>query len=304
MTNGSGSERTIMIAIASGKGGTGKTLVSTNLAWVARTKDARVVYLDCDVEEPNGHLFLKGEVERSNVVNRLVPEINNELCDGCGNCSDFCEFNALATLKESTLVFPELCYSCGGCSLVCPNDAILEVKHPVGTVRTRKVGELVTIDGIVNIGVSSVTPVIQAVKQSIPSGSIAMLDASPGTACPAVETLKDCDFVLLITEPTPFGLHDFQLSVELLRELKVPFAAMINRVGIGDNRVHDYCQAEGIYILAELPNDRRIAEVYSRGELIAERLPEYRTRFERLYEMLLDRCSRNGVAKETSIGTL
>ncbi|MCB2198866.1 ATP-binding protein [bacterium] len=292
------------IAIASGKGGTGKTLISTNLAWVAREDDPRVVYLDCDVEEPNGHLFLKGEVERSRVVNRLVPEINNERCDGCSICSDFCAFNALATLKESTLVFPELCHSCGGCALVCPNDAIVEVEHPVGTVRMRKVGELATIDGIVNIGVSSVTPVIQAVKQSIPAGSIALLDASPGTACPAVETLKDCDFVLLITEPTPFGLNDFQLSVELLRELKVPFAAMINRVGVGDNRVHDYCQSEGIQVLAELPNDRRIAEVYSRGELITEGLPEYRAVFERLYAMLLDRCPQNGMAMEKSNGTM
>ena len=283
---------TLKIAIASGKGGTGKTLVSTNLAKIAANLDSDVVYVDCDVEEPNGHLFLRGVVEQTRPVLKPIPVIDPHFCDKCGICSDFCQFNALATLPNQTIVFPELCHSCGGCRLVCPMRAIQEIDHTIGVVRERRVGTLSTIDGLVNIGVSSVTTVIRAVKDSIPSDAFALLDAPPGTACPVVETLEGCSFALLVAEPTPFGLHDFTLAVELLRELQLPFAAVVNRVGLGDRRMHDFCRNEGIEILLELPDDRRIAEMYSRGKLLVDEEPEYRQLFEVLYRRLQERVAR------------
>jgi len=263
----------MILAVASGKGGTGKTTLSVNLARIAGPGTA---LLDCDVEEPNAHLFLKGPSAASEAVRVPVPEVDASLCDGCGECARICEFNAIAMAGNRPVIFPELCHSCGGCARICPRHAIREVERKVGAVETRQSGDLTLFTGRMEVGVAAAPPVIRAVKARHPKDGLAILDAPPGTSCPVVTTLKGSDFVVLVTEPTPFGLHDLTLAVDLVRVLRIPFGAVVNRMGSGDDRVHRYCETEGIPLLAEIPDDRRIAESYSRGEMLVDALPEYR----------------------------
>lgn len=274
----------MIIAIASGKGGTGKTTVSINLAKVF---DDSVHLLDCDVEEPNVHLFLSVQAQNEEVVNIFMPEIKEVRCNGCGNCSDFCEFNAIAVVNKQAMVFPELCHGCGGCTLICPLNAIHEVEKRIGTVKTGAVDNIKLVQGTLDVGVASAPPLVEAVKKHIQTDYHTILDAPPGTSCPAVATLRDTDFAVLVTEPTPFGLHDLKLAVAMARQIKVPFGVVVNRHGIGDNRVHEYCQQENIPLLLEIPDDRRIAEAYSRGEILCDALPEYRSLFTNLRDSLL-----------------
>jgi len=271
----------MIIAVASGKGGTGKTTVSANLARVR----GDVTLLDCDVEEPNVHLFVSGEPQgEPEIVSLLVPEVDESRCDGCAACSRFCAFKALAVLDKRVLVFTELCHGCGGCARVCPQGAIREVPKRVGVVETMRAGGGVTVvQGRLDVGVAMAPPLIRAVKARIPKTGEAILDAPPGTSCPVVATLRETDFVVLVTEPTPFGLNDLKLAVAVVRELGLPFGVVVNRADRNDDRVAVYCREAGIPVLAEIPDDRRVAEAYSRGELMVDALPEYRTLFERLY---------------------
>ncbi|NQU05669.1 MAG: P-loop NTPase [Calditrichaeota bacterium] len=266
----------MILAIASGKGGTGKTTVAVNLAKVV---NSHVQLLDCDVEAPNDHLFLNGTVRNEVIVNVLIPSVDESLCDACGECSQFCEFNAIVSLKTTPLVFPELCHSCGGCLEVCPQKAIREVPHRVGVIQISEKDNITLTQGRIDIGVAMSPPIIRAVKERIQTRDYTIIDAPPGTSCPVIAAIKGVDFVALVTEPTPFGLHDLKLAIDMVREINIPFGVIINRVGIGDNRVHSLCEQEGIPILMEIPDDRRIAEAYSRGELIVEALPEYRQYF-------------------------
>jgi len=267
----------MILAIASGKGGTGKTTVSVNLA---RTIGSAVQLLDCDVEEPNAHLFLRGSQTGTDVVSIPIPEVDESLCDACGECGRFCRYHAIVSFGSSPLVFPELCHGCGGCTLVCPRGAIREAGRRVGVVETQEVDGITLVQGRLDIGVAMAPPLIRAVKSRMKNkGMTVILDAPPGTSCPVIATLRGADFVLLVTEPTPFGLHDLQLAVEMVRELGIPFGVVVNRMGIGDNRVHVFCREQEIPILLEIPDDRRIAEAYSRGELIVDALPEYRSHF-------------------------
>ena len=273
----------MILAVASGKGGTGKTSISVNLAKVL---DFPVQLLDCDVEEPNAHLFLHGSLIGEEEVSIAVPKIDATACNACDECVDFCQFNALASFCGAPLVFPELCHGCGGCTLVCSRNAISEESFRIGTVRTLVDGNITLNSGCLDVGVSLASTLVHAVKARLEDGVTAILDAPPGTACPAVATLRGADYVVLVTEPTPFGLHDLKLAVDTVRELHLPFGVVINRVGIGDDRVHRFCKAESIPLLLEIPNDRRIAEAYSRGELIVEALPEYCAHFERLWQAI------------------
>jgi MinD superfamily P-loop ATPase len=273
------------LAVASGKGGTGKTTVSANLAQVF---DSPVWLLDCDVEEPNAHLFLNGRLCREETIAIRVPQVDETLCDGCGECGKFCEFHAIAILGATPLVFAEMCHGCGGCMLVCPRKAIRETDQRIGVVETLQAGRITLIQGRLDIGVAMAPPLIRAVKARLPEGVPAILDAPPGTSCPVIATIRGADFVLLVTEPTPFGLNDLKLAVETVRELAIPFGVVINRVGSGDDRVQVYCRSQDIPVLAEIPDDRRIAEAYSRGRLIVEALPEYRGLFEELAESILN----------------
>lgn len=275
----------MILAVASGKGGTGKTTVSVNLA---RLLGSAVQLLDCDVEEPNAHLFLKCTEPVEEVVSSPVPRVDETLCDGCGECGRFCQYHAIVSFGTKPVIFPEMCHGCGGCMAVCPRRAISEISQRIGVVETSCSENITLIQGRLDIGVAMAPPLIRAVKRKMRDGLPAILDAPPGTSCPVIATLRGVDFIILVTEPTPFGLHDLKLAVDMVRELRIPFGVVVNRMGVGDMRVHDYCQEEGISLLLEIPDDRRIAEVYSRGELIVESLPEYRELFRGLLVKVLN----------------
>jgi MinD superfamily P-loop ATPase len=270
----------MIICVASGKGGTGKTTLATNLAVVL---EGPVHFLDCDVEEPNAHLFLQPEMSTSLDFAVEVPEIDLNRCTLCGKCQEICQFNALAILPETALSFPELCHSCGGCFLVCPENAVLSQKRQVGQVETGRRGEITFAHGRLRVGEAMAPPLIRRVKQEASPNGLTIIDAPPGTSCPVVTTLWGADFVLLVTEPTPFGLNDLELAVGVTRELNLPCGLVINRADLGDRRVHEYAARENIPILLEIPFDRQAAEIYARGGMLVEELPRWR----RLMEDLL-----------------
>ena len=275
----------MILAIASGKGGTGKTTLAVNLA---RAFDRPLQLLDCDVEEPNAHLFLPGAADAEDIVTIAVPEVDEPLCDGCGECGRFCAYHAIVSFGARPLVFPEMCHGCGGCMRVCPKGAIREIPRRIGVIERKQAGNIALVTGRLDVGSAMAPPLIRAVKDRLDPSLPAILDAPPGTSCPVIVTVRDTDFILLVTEPTPFGLHDLSLTVDMVRELAIPFAVVINRAGSGDDRVHAFCRDARVPILAEIPDDRRIAEAYSRGELIVEALPEYRGLFADLAERLLE----------------
>ena len=270
------------IAIASGKGGTGKTTVATNLAYVGSRNGRSVVYVDCDVEEPNGHIFLRPDLGGATPVGTLVPKVDESKCIHCGDCGDICQYSAIVSVGDAVLVFGELCHGCGGCSLVCPSGAISEVLHEIGEVYVGSAGPVAFVHGLLNVGQVMSPPVIKAVKAAAPVADVAILDCPPGTSCPVIESVRGCDFLMLVTEPTPFGLNDLKLTVAMARELKLPIGVVINRAGLGDEKTQSYCRSNAIEILAEIPDDRKIAEAYSRGELACEVIPGYRRMFETL----------------------
>ena len=269
----------MQIAIASGKGGTGKTTVATNLAHVASLGGQRVAYLDCDVEEPNGHIFLKPEITDRKPVGNLIPRVDAGKCTLCGDCGEICQYSAIVAVGKQVLVYPELCHGCGGCSLVCPADAITEVSWEIGVLETGRAGSVGFAQGLLNIGQPMSPPLIKAVKSTVFEVELTIVDAPPGTSCPVIEAVRGADFVILVTEPTPFGLHDLQLAVEMVHVLKLPMGVVINRAGLNGTDVRSYCTARRIPVLQEIPDDRKLAEAYSRGLMAAEALPEYQKQF-------------------------
>ena len=248
------------IAVASGKGGTGKTIIATNLVFTIAQMGKQVQYLDCNVEEPNGHIFLKPDIEKTEQATVSVPEVDLTKCTGCGKCGQLCQYSAIVSLKETVLTFEQLCHSCGGCMLVCPEKAITEKQKVIGFIDQGNSGDVNFVQGRLQIGDVRSPALIKQVKQKINGNDVSIIDAPPGTSCPVIEAVKGTDFVLLVTEPTPFGLNDLRLAVGMVRQLKLPFSIVINRSDVGDDRVHRYCQNEGINIMMELPDDRRIAE--------------------------------------------
>ncbi len=275
------------LAVASGKGGTGKTTVATNLAVTLARHGQTVVYVDCDVEAPNGHLFLKPTVARENPVGRLVPRVDQALCDHCGECARICRFNAIVCLADQTLVYQDLCHSCSGCALVCPTAAITELQHPMGVVKTGAAGPVQFVSGTLNVSEAISPPVIRAAKQAAPPAQWVILDAPPGTACPMIETVRDCDYVLLVTEPTPFGMHDLRLAVEVARTLNLGCGVVVNRAQPGATETREWCGQARVPILAEIPDSMVIAKAYSQGQLIVETVPELEQTFDHLRERLL-----------------
>lgn len=267
------------IAIASGKGGTGKTFVSTSLVRVL-SKTRRVQYLDCDVEEPNGHLFLKPDIGSTTPITVAVPTIDGKRCTHCGACSAICAFNAIAATDTVTVVFPELCHSCGGCLRVCPSGAISWEAKEIGVVEQGHAGAVGFVHGRLRVGEPMSPPLIRAVKERAEPDGIAIYDAPPGTSCPVVATLRGCDRVLLVSEPTPFGLNDLRLAADAVRELGIEMAVVLNRDGIGDDRVDRYCAEQGIPLIARIPHDRRVAEATASGLLAVDALPELAPVFE------------------------
>jgi len=275
----------MIISIASGKGGTGKTTVAINLA-LALSGSQSLKFLDCDVEEPNAYFFLKPELSQKIPVSIPVPEINEKKCDFCGKCAEICEYNALAVLKDTVLVFAELCHGCGGCTLLCPKKAITEKDRQIGIMEIGSTGKITFIHGKLNIGEAMSPPLIRAVKKQIKPSEIVIIDAPPGTSCPVIESVKGSNFSLLVTEPTPFGLNDLKLAVETLKQMNIPHGVVLNRAGVGDNKVKNYCNRENIPILMEIPMDRKIAEAYSEGKSIIETMPEYKQKFLSLYKKI------------------
>lgn len=272
------------LAIASGKGGTGKTTVALNLAAVA---DQPVRLLDCDVEAPNDHLFIKPVQVEERVSSVMVPAFNQELCDGCGQCKQHCRFNAIAVLGGKPMLFPELCHSCGACIPACPHYAISEVQRPVGVVRCGTKDHISLIYGVLDIGEAKSPPLIGDVKNEPSDGTgLTIIDAPPGTSCPVVAAVKYCDYLLLVTEPTPFGLHDLKLAVGMAQALGLKHGVIINRCDLGDARVRSFCAENHIPLLAELPFDRRVAEAYAAGKIPAAVVPEIAGAYRRLYQRI------------------
>jgi MinD superfamily P-loop ATPase len=260
----------VKIVIASGKGGTGKTTLAVNLA-TALAGEASIGLLDCDVEEPNCHLYLRPPFDATDPVGTPVPVVDEQACTGCGLCAGACAFHALLALPGVPLLLPELCHSCGVCAYVCPEEAISESDREIGLLGSGGVGGIYFRWGRLHIGEVRSTPVIRAVKNlaDAPPLDTVIIDAPPGVACPAVEAMRGADFAVLVTEPTPFGLHDLRLAVETAGLMSIPCGVVVNRAGIGDSRVNDFCAAEGVPILLEIPDDRRIAEACSRGDIFS-----------------------------------
>jgi len=276
----------MIITVASGKGGTGKTTVAVSLVLSLASEEP--LLLDCDVEEPNAALFLNPTIEERREVGQMIPSVDLDACTACGRCAEVCQFNAIAVVGENVLVFPELCHACGSCTLNCPTEAITEVLDVTGVIERGGNGRVQFAQGILNVGEAMAVPVIHQLKRwAIPSSvgeRPVILDAPPGNACPVVEAMHGADFVLLVTEPTPFGLHDLKQAVEVARgEMGLPVGVVINREGVGDQGVEAYCEAEDVPILMRIPIERRIAEAYSEGMPLVEALPAYRERFRRLY---------------------
>ncbi len=272
----------MIISVASGKGGTGKTTVATNLALSL----SNVQILDCDVEEPNSHIFIKPEIKNKEPVFIPVPEVDKTKCNACGRCQEVCVYNAVAVVKKNVLIFPELCHGCGSCSYFCPQGAIGEINKEIGCIEVGNRDKIQFIHGRLNIGEMMSPPVIKAVKDYINPTKTVIIDAPPGTSCPVITTIKDTDFVLLVTEPTPFGLNDLVLAVEVVRKLNIPFGVVINRSDLGNKKTDEYCAREGIDILMRIPFKKEIALAYSKGETIVEALPEYRKEFSELFNKI------------------
>jgi len=273
----------MIISVASGKGGTGKTTVTTNLGYSLETN---VQILDCDVEEPNCHLFLNPEIEMRKTVFIPIPQIDEEKCTYCKKCAQICRFKAIAVFGDTILTFPELCHSCGGCVRICPENAVTETGRVLGLLEKGRSGNMDFVHGRLRVGEAMSPPLIKKVRSYAAPDKINIIDAPPGTSCPVIAAVKDTDFVLMVTEPTPFGLHDLKLAAEAVKLIGIPCGLVINRSDIGNDDVKQYAAKEKLPILMEIPFDRRIAEIYSKGQLIAREMPEWKEKFFELYRQI------------------
>ena len=280
------------IAVASGKGGTGKTTVAVNLAVVARGYFKDVQYVDCDVEEPDGHLFLKPRIKKKTPAVVMVPVIDEARCDLCGRCAGACRFNALLVTKKNVLVFPELCHGCGACMIVCPYGAMRESTREIGVIETGSAvvgrngffkNKISYRAGVLDVGEHMATPLVRSVKEKTSGKGISILDASPGTSCPVIEAVKDCDFVVLVTEPTPFGLSDLKLAVGMTKSLGLPMGIIINRSQGVDEDLMSYLASENLTVLGEIPLKREVAEMISRGEIVVMKDEAMKALFEQIF---------------------
>lgn len=272
------------IAVASGKGGTGKTAIATNLA-----VSNNISLFDCDVEEPNAHLFFDLKLQKVENVNLKIPIIDEKKCTLCKKCAEFCQYNALAVLPSHVIFFPELCHGCGGCKLVCPEGAIHEGERSIGVIE-KGIGDKINFyRGVLNVGEAMATPVIKTLKRKMDESKDVILDSPPGNACPMIETIKGVDYCILVTEPTPFGLHDLRLAVAVVRKMNVPFGVIINKEGVGNKEVEEYCIQEGIDILMKIPYSNKIASLYSQGILFSLEMREWKEKFQKLFALMRER---------------
>lgn len=281
----------MIITVASGKGGTGKTTVACSMALAL--SDLAPVVLDCDVEAPNAHIALQPRLSHREVVSIPIPEVKPELCNACGRCAEVCPYHAVVLLGGKVLVFPELCHGCGSCARNCPEDAIVEVEKPIGVLEGGQAAAgFPFAHGILNIGEPMAVPIIRRLKDWEPASDATLVirDAPPGTACPVVETLRGADFALLVTEPTPFGLHDLRLAADVVQAIGIPAGVVVNRDGVGDEAVTDYCHQSGLPILMRIPLAREIGAAIARGEPLVDAFPEYRPQFSELYARIREQA--------------
>ena len=281
------------IAVLSGKGGTGKTLVSVNLAAAAKTS----TYIDCDVEEPNGYLFLKPEGIQEEEISVEIPKVNNELCNGCRKCVDFCNFNALAYIKDKLIVFDDVCHSCGGCILVCPEKALTEKAKVIGKIQKGVSGEVVVWTGILNTGEATGIPIIKKLLASVnPHGNrLTFIDCPPGSACIVMESIKDADYCILVAEPTLFGVHNLNMVYELVKLFNKPFGAVVNKCLEEENPAEKFCLDNNIKILSRIPFDHELGALNSNAEIAVNKSKRYRE----LFSSLLDTVTKE-VRHETT----
>jgi MinD superfamily P-loop ATPase len=278
----------MIISVASGKGGTGKTTIAVNLALSL----TNVQFLDCDVEEPNAQIFLKARMTGEKKAFILVPKVDEAKCTYCGQCREVCAYHAIAVLpgtegiKGKVLVFPHLCHGCGACSLLCPQGAIKEVHKEIGLIEIGEKQGMQFIHGCLNVGETMSPPLIRQVKEYINPTRTVIIDAPPGTSCPVITAVKGSDFCILVTEPTPFGLNDLILAVEVLKEIQIPFGVIINRADIGDQKVELYCKENNIPILMRIPFDREIAQLYSNGIPLVAQKTEYVEQFRDMFHLI------------------
>lgn len=278
----------MILAIASGKGGTGKTTVAVNL-FTALQPTHSVRFIDCDVEEPNAFLFLNPEIDSTRDVTIPVPEIAEERCTYCGLCAEVCQFNALAVIKDSVLVFSEMCHGCGACSLLCPEKAITEKPRPVGQIEEGRSGTSPFIMGRLNTGEALAVPVIKAARQSragLDKDTLTIIDAPPGTSCPVINSVKGSDYVLLVTEPTPFGLNDLDLAAQTMAELDIPCGVLINRSGEEDGIIIDYCKNNDLALVGSIPYSRRMAQSYAKGRLVVQEDPRIKSQLLKIFDTI------------------
>jgi len=275
----------MIISVASGKGGTGKTLVATSLAISLKDRE-KVQFLDCDVEEPNAHIFLKPVITHSEPVSIPVPEVDTEKCTYCGKCAEVCAYHAIAVLKGHVMVFSQLCHGCGACSYLCPEKAISEEGRETGIVEWGQSDGIEFAHGKLTVGEAMPSPVIKKVKEQANHEGVVIIDVSPGTSCPVVESIRGSDFCLLVTEPTPFGLNDLILAVETVRKLGIPCGVVLNRAGVGDRKVEQYCMEENIPVMLTIPMNSGIARFYSKGITLVEGLPNWKKDFVGLFDRI------------------
>ncbi len=268
------------IAVLSGKGGTGKTTVSGSLA----VSLPSCQYIDCDVEEPNGAIFLKPDISDTLPVNVLVPEVDISKCDECGSCAKACQFNAIAVVKKKVLIFPQICHHCGACVIACPTGAISEIERTIGVVETNE--DMSFMQGKLNVSEPISIPILRELKKRIKNNTTVIIDCSPGASCTVVQSIEGCDYCLLVTEPTPFGLHDLKIAVELVRKMDIPFGIVLNKASEDSRIIHEFCEKEGIDLLLEIPFSKDIAQEYSNGVLPVQNSEEWKENFMKLHEKI------------------
>jgi MinD superfamily P-loop ATPase len=273
----------LKVAVASGKGGTGKTTVSTSLAWLASV-EGPLTFLDCDVEEPDAHFYLKPAWDSEQEVTVEVPRVDSNCCDGCGRCAEFCRYNALAALKDDVLVFEELCHSCRGCEIICPLDCVSMVPRRLGIIRSGDCGPVSFRQGLLDIGEPMPVPIVKELKDGVPSGSRVIIDCPPGAGCPMIQSITGSDYCVLVTEPSPFGRHDLDIAHQVAAQLGIPHGVVINKSTEHDSLIEEYCAGKGVPVLGKIPYSRESAERCSRGELLAETGPEMEDVFKRILE--------------------
>jgi len=292
----------MIISVASGKGGTGKTTIAVNLALALAGDQENIIhFLDCDVEEPNAHLFLKPLIKKRESIEIPIPKIDGQKCNYCGRCAQICVYNAIAVTKHKVLVFPGLCHGCGACTLFCPPKAIKEEGREIGILEEGKSGSISFIGGRLNVGEAMAPTIIRKIKKKsiekhksrknedvkIRNQEIILIDAPPGTSCPVIESVKGSNYTILVTEPTPFGLHDLILAVEVLQKLQIPYGVVLNKCDIGNHQVEEYCKENDIPILLSLPLDKEIAIAYSKGIPIVSLDHSYKQKFVQLFQNII-----------------